>query len=59
MSVTAEPISWPEAFEEPEDNITRDEARRIVHVRHRVGQYEVTRLVLETRDESESEAAVK
>jgi hypothetical protein len=57
MSVHAEPISWPEAFEEAEDNHTRDEARRIVHVRHRVGEYEVTRLVLESRDESE--AAVK
>ena len=54
MAANAEPIYWPESVEEPEDDEIAQKRQRIIHVRHRVGKYVVTRLVLDSRDVSDS-----
>jgi len=52
MSAEAEPTCWPESIDEREDEesrfAVRRTGRRIVHFRHRIGEYDVTRLILES-----------
>ena len=56
MSVHAEPIYWPEPLEEAEEEPTLKAQRKIIHLRHRVGAYDVTRLVLDSREASKTPA---
>ena len=53
MSASAEPIYWPEPLETPEPEDETHTKQRITYSRHRVGQYVVTRLVLDARDTTE------
>ena len=46
MSENAEAICWPEDHDEIERLQKHPTRRQIVHVRHRVGEYDVTRLIL-------------
>jgi hypothetical protein len=41
------PIYWPESFAENEGQDAPLIHGRIVHLRHRVGDYDVTRIILE------------
>ena len=56
MSVHAEPIYWPESLEETEEEPTVARQQQIVQLRHRVGNYDVTRLILDSRETSETRA---
>jgi len=56
MSVHAEPIFWPESFEESEGEMPTNTRRKIVQFRHRVGEYDVTRLILDSREAVERPA---
>jgi hypothetical protein len=51
MPVEADAVYWPEHLDKFEDGKPDPEKRRILHVRHRVGDYDVTRLVLGSVDE--------
>ncbi|MCX8037954.1 MAG: hypothetical protein N3D11_13070 [Candidatus Sumerlaeia bacterium] len=49
MTTHVEPIYWPESFDEHEREEALRTGKRIVQFRHRVGRFEVTRLILDGR----------
>jgi hypothetical protein len=51
MSANAQTVYWPESLEVPEHEDPANTKQRIVHSRHRIGKYLVTRLVLDSGDE--------
>ncbi len=57
MTTQAEPIYWPETFDEHEREEGLRTGKRIVQFRHRVGRFEVTRLILDGRKSAGNPAA--
>jgi hypothetical protein len=53
MSANAEPIFWPEPYDEIEDELPRVRRMKIIHSRHCLGDCEITHVILDSRDESE------
>ena len=48
MSAEAEPIYRPESLDEHEDKESLPARRQILHFRHRIGDYDVTRVILDS-----------
>ena len=55
MSVEAQPVFWPEREDEVEEQLPGRWRPRIAQIRHRVGEYEVTRLIFDSSDETLTE----
>ena len=53
MTANAEPIFWPEPLNVIEEEEKASRQRRILQFRHRIGECDVTHLILDSREEAD------